>query len=183
MKDGTKLGILALATSLALSAGDASAALATYEYSSNAVNHCQAFTPGPANTIRNRVVGSENVGTAPMNVACNFGSMTNGAAGQAPPTSIYVYFSNNSAAAITIKCTLLTGYMGSSSSYMVSKSVEVPAHSTTADYSLDWSAADNPDQPATDLGDPLVGINCVLPPGAVINDTYIQQTMDNGVGN
>lgn len=183
MNNGLKLGIVALATSLALAGGDASATSASYEYSSNAVNYCQAFTPGPANTIRNRVVGSENVGTATMNVACNFGSITNGAAGQTNPTAIYVYFSNTSAAAITVNCSLLTSYMGSSSAYVVSKSVEIPAHSTTADYSLEWTWEDNPDQPATDLGDSLVGINCTLPHGAVINDTYVQQTMDNGVGN
>jgi hypothetical protein len=156
--------------------------LATYEYSSNAVNHCQAFTPGPANTIRNRVVGSENVGTAPMNVACNFGTMYNGAAGATPPTSVYVYFSNTSSAAITINCTLLTSYMGSSSAYTVSKSVEVPANSTGADESLSWTAADNPEEGATNLGDYLIGINCSLPHGGVINDTYVNQSMDNGVG-
>jgi hypothetical protein len=182
MNDGFKLGMLALATALALPTGGANASVATYTYYSNAVNYCQAFTPGPANTIRNRVVGSENVGTAPMNLACNFGSIYNGANGVTPPSAITIYFSNTSAVAITIKCSLMTGYMGSYSAYLSSKSVEVPAHSTDADYSVSWNASDNPDQPATSLGDYLLGINCIMPPGAVANDTYVDQRMDNGVG-
>jgi hypothetical protein len=146
----------------------------------NAVDHCQAFTPGPANTIRNRVVGAENVGTANMNVACNFSSMTNGAPGGKPPHLLYMYFSNNSASDITISCTLLTGYQGDSNTYAVTKSAAVPAHAVNTGF-LSWAAADNPNASATDLGSYLIGINCTLPPGGVINDTYLYQVLENGV--
>ena len=78
MNNGLKLGLLSVAAGLAMHAGNANAELALHTISGNAVNYCQAFTPGPANTIRNRVVGSENVGPNAMNVACNFHSVSDG---------------------------------------------------------------------------------------------------------
>lgn len=172
-------GLSTLATAMALHAADANAAVAPHTFRANAVNYCQAFTPGPANTIRNRVVGSENVG-ATMNVACAFHSLTNGAVGAGNPRTLQVYFSNNTAAAISITCTLLTGYQGQSSGYAVSKTATVAAGSQ-ASTSLSWTQADNPTAGATDLGNRFVGINCTLPTGAVINDTYLTWDMDNGV--
>lgn len=183
MNNGFKLALLSIAAGLAMQAGTADAAVATQTLAGNAVNYCQAFTPGPANTIRNRVVGSENVGPNTMNVACAFHSMYNGdPTNTSNPTGLWVYFSNNKTADLTVTCTLLTGYQGSSTTYAVTKSVVIPAGSQ-ADTSLSWTYEDNPeyDLGATDLGNQLVGINCTLPVGVVINDTYMDWTMDNGV--
>jgi hypothetical protein len=180
MNTGLKLMLLSVAASLALHAGRAGAVVYPHMFSANAVDYCQAFTPGPANTIRNRVIGAENVGTAPINVACDFHTMFNGT-GSPNPTFVAVYFSNNSANAITINCTLLTSYQGGTG-YAVAKSVDLPPHQQNFK-SVEWSGADNPGQPAggTDLGDSLVGVNCLLPPGGVINDTYLLWNQDNGV--
>ena len=157
------------------------AGLAQHSVTSNAINYCQAFTPGPANTIRNRVVGAENVGTT-MNVACNFHSMTNGAAGASAPTMLRVYFANNNpSGTITVSCTLLTGHQGMSGAYAVSKTTGPIAPGGVEQDSLAWTAADNPVPGATTLGSSLVGINCTLPTGAVINDTHLHWTMDNGL--
>lgn len=179
MNKFTTVGLSALTAATALFCADAQAAVVEHSIISNAVNYCQAFTPGPANTIRNRVVGSENVG-ATMNVACNFHSMGNNAAGLTSPRRLSIYFSNNSAAAISITCTLLTSFQGSGSGYAVSKTVSVAAGSQ-ATQNLTWSQTDNPTAGATDLGSRLIGVNCTLPTGAVINDTYLYWNQDNGV--
>lgn len=180
MQPTFKLALLSVAACLALNAEDAAAGVTQHSSVANAVNYCQAFTPGPANTIRNRVVGSENVGPNTMNVACNFHSVNNGALTATNPTSLWMYFSNNSGAPITISCTLMTGWQGSPTAYAVTKSVEVGAGSQAVKF-LNWTAVDNPTPGATDLGNRLVGVNCTLPVGAVINDTYVNWNMDNGL--
>lgn len=185
MNNALKFGLLATGLGLAMNATTARAAVVYYNFDSNAVNYCQAFTPGPANTIRNRVVGSENVGAATMNVACNFHSMFGENINATNPTDLFVYFSNNNTSgSLTVTCTLLTSYQGSPGLYTVTKTTApIPAGSTSADgIGLTWNASDNPDATATDLGTDLVGINCSLPHGAVINDTYLYWQQENGVG-
>lgn len=185
MNNALKFGLLATGLGLAMNATTARATVVYYDFDSNAVNYCQAFTPGPANTIRNRVIGAENVGTATMNVACNFHSMY-GAPATTNPSDLYVYFSNNNASGdITVTCTLLTGFQGQGGTdqYTVTKSVVVPPGVAPPNQQpgLEWHAADNPNLGATDLGTDLVGINCALPHGGVINDTYLYWQQDNGI--
>jgi hypothetical protein len=81
-----KLCLLAVVSGLSLHPGHARAVVLTHHLFANGVDFCQAFTPGPANTIRNRVVGPENVGTAPINVACDFFSEYNGTGSSNPVT-------------------------------------------------------------------------------------------------
>lgn len=181
MNNALKFGLLATGLGLVMNATTARAAVMYYDFDSNAVNYCQAFTPGPANTIRNRVVGAENVGTATMNVACNFHSMFGGASAT-NPSDLYVYFSNNNTTgSITISCTLLTGFQaqGDANQYTVTKSVVV---APGLQGGIEWHPADNPNAGATDFGTDLVGINCALPHGGVINDTYLYWQQDDGVG-
>lgn len=177
MKTVVNVGLSVIAIALAFP-GQAQAAVAEHVVVSNSVNYCQAFTPGPSNTIRNRVVGAENIGST-INVACNFPLLNNGAAGGTVPTELEVWFSNNGTAAVTVSCTLLTGYQGDTAAYAVTKSVAIPVG--TAQRFLSWAAADNPTSGATTLGSSLIGINCSMPTNAVINDTYVFWQMDNGV--
>ncbi len=182
MNTTLKMGLLVASIGMALSATQANAAVANHSFQSNAVNYCQAFTPGPSNTIRNRVLGAENIGTS-IAVACNFHSMFNGAAGNTPPTSVQMYFSNNSAAAVTVTCTLLTGYQteGGTAQYSKTKTTAAIPAGGTGQRSLSWLPADNPVAGATNLGNYLIGINCTLPTGAVMNDAYLNWSADNGV--
>ena len=175
----TRSALATLGLAFAASCLPAHAEVATHELMSNAISKCQAFTPGPTNTIRNRVVGSENIG-AKMNVACAFDMMTNGAT-SASPKSLVVYFSNNGTSPVTVTCTLLTGYQGDSGMYMVTKTTAPIGPGGTDQQYLQWDATDNPSFGATDLGNQLVGINCALPTNAVINDTYLDWDQDNGV--
>jgi len=181
VNNALKFGLLATGLGLAMNATTARADVGYYDFDSNAVNYCQAFTPGPANTVRNRVIGSENVGTATMNVACNFHSMYGGASAT-NPSDLYVYFTNNNTTgSITISCTLLTGYQGQTgpAAYAVTKSLVLNAGDNLG---LEWHATDNPTPASTDFGTDLVGINCALPHGGVINDTYLYWQQEDGVG-
>jgi len=144
----------------------------------NTPAHCQAFTPGATNTVRNRVVGSENVG-ATMNVACTF---EKGFSIHATPvTLVEMWFSNNATSgSVTINCTLLTGSQGWAGAVVINKSVSIAA-GPGQDF-LQFSAGDTADPGDTSLGSELVGVNCTLPPHAVINDTYIYWNDEDGVG-
>lgn len=178
MKSAIKFGLLAVGCGIAMQASIAQAAVSQHWFDGNSVNYCQAFTPGPSNTIRNRVIGAENVGDKTINVACNFASLW-GEAGAANPNDLQVYFSNNNASgSVAITCTLLTSYQASGEGYASTKTVDVAAG---AQESLEWTAADNPVANATDLGNDLIGINCAMPKGGVINDTYFGWMQDDGV--
>lgn len=163
--------------SLLLHAGDANAVLAQHRYSSNAVNYCQAFTPGPSNTIRNRVIGSENIGTVPVAVACSMMTTSNGDALAAPPHRLEAFFSNRTAASMSVTCTMLTGHDGESNAYAVNKTTTVPAAGRS---SVSWTQADHP-LGASTLGNDQIGFNCTLPPNMIITDIYMYWNQDNGV--
>lgn len=182
MSNALKIGLIALASGTVLHASQTHAGISTHRLFSNPVNHCQAFTPGPANTIRNRVVGAENIGP-PIAVACNFHSTANGLASSDPPYQLTVFFANNnSSGTITVTCTLLTGGQASSNAYAVTKTTAaIPAGGLTTT-SLNWTSLDNPTPGAIDLGNAYIGINCTLPTGAVINQTQLLWRQDNGVG-
>lgn len=183
MNTAIKVGLLATALGLVMHVPGANAEVTRHIIRGNAVNYCQAFTPGPTNTIRNRVVGAENIGPL-MNVACNFHSMDNGDASNEPPKQLFVnFFNTNAEGTIEVTCTLLTGRRGGSgpSSYAVPKTVSIPA-STFISRPLSWGPSDNPVDGATTLGNTLIGINCALPTGALIGDTFLNWDQDNGIG-
>jgi hypothetical protein len=179
--NSVKFGLTTLALAAALHVDTAEAAVAQHYTYSNSVNYCQAFTPGPANTVRNRVVGAENVGEAPIAVACNFASSWNGAAGNTAPTRVSMYFANNNPSeAVIVTCTMLTGYQTSIGYTVTKATTSIPAGGTSQ-RNLSWNAADNPSPGATTLGSSLIGVNCTLPQGAVINDIFFYWNADNGV--
>ena len=175
-----KAGLLVSGLGFAMAASNAQAALSQHEFDGNSINYCQAFTPGPANTIRNRAVGAENVGSVPINMACSWHS-TFGDSGATNPTSLDVYFYNNSSAAMTVTCSMFNGYQsqGGTGQYLSTKTTASIAPGKQVD--IFWDKTDNPNTGATDLGNNLININCTLPPGAVANDTYLYWTQDNGV--
>lgn len=182
MNNMLKTGLLTLGLGIAFCPADAGAAVVAHTAFSNAVNHCQAFTPGPTNTVRNRVVGSENIGE-PIAVACNFTTLLNGAVGQTNITSVAVFFTNNSGVPATVTCTMLTGTSagigGAGTTYSVVKSTAAMAPGGAG--SASWSTADNPTPGAVDMGNLLVGVNCTLPTNVIMSATRVMWTTDNGV--
>ena len=168
---------LTAAAGFALAAPSAMATVSTYETVFNGPAVCQAFTPGPTNTIRNRVLGAENVGTAAISVACDV--MQRFGVGTTPITGLDVWFSNNNASGtVAVTCTLLTGYQ-TGSNIAVSKTVNV---TVGAQAKMAWVATDFGTS-ATTFPNYFAGVNCTVPPGIVINDLHVFQPEDTGVGN
>lgn len=171
----TLFGTLAIATVLVVAA-DAQAVSSVYINDANAPARCQAFTPGPTNSIRNRVTGSENIGAA-MNVACAFESVSSYDYGT-EPYAAGVQIANNGSSAFTVTCSELSGYFGDSGVVLNKTSGSIaPGGSAYIEFTPD----DTPDTGDTDLGSYAVGINCSLPTHAVMSETYSLWTDEDGV--
>lgn len=164
MKAGICTAALSAALGLGFASAPAGAAVETVFNWSVAPSHCQAFTPGVTNTIRNRVSGAENIGAA-MAVACSFENIATGQGGL--NKSVTMFFYNNTAAPMTIDCTNLNGYFGSVVS-TINKTVVV--NPGTSGY-IAFSAADTPSTTDTNLGSFYSGVNCTLPTGAIMTAT------------
>lgn len=176
MNNSIKAGLLTIAIGTAFVAAEAKAALVPYTSGANAPGRCQAFTPGVTNTIRNRVVGSENIG-APIAVACDFEVEFSNTSTNA--VEIEMWFSNNGTSGpLTVNCTMLNGWQGADGAVAVNKSVSVAAGIQS---DIIFNSDDTPDPADTDLGFVIVGVNCTLPTNAVINDTYVTWFDENGV--
>ena len=182
MNNILKTSLLTLGLGIAVCSANANAAVATHSTWSNALNYCGAFTPGVADTLRNRVIGVENIGSSPIAVACNYASFFNGAAGNTNLHTVGVYFTNNSAVPVNVTCSLLTGTSGGISSgsaaYLVTKTTAIAAGSPGM---IGWTVADNPTAGAMDLGNLMVGVNCNLPTNVVMSATNLRGTADNGI--
>jgi hypothetical protein len=171
-----KASLLTVAVGIAFASANSRAAIVAYGSAANAPGRCQAFTPGPSNTIRNRVVGSENIG-APIAVACDFETTFSEVSTNA--VAVDMWFSNNATTGpVTVACTMLNGFQGADGAVAVNKTVSV-TNGTQAEIAFD--SDDTPDTTDTDLGFILVGVNCTLPTNAVINDTYVFWGDENGV--
>ncbi len=177
MNNCIKTGLLTIALGTVFATTDTNAAQVVYGSAANAPGRCQAFTPGVTNTIRNRVVGSENIGSSPIAVACAFETGFSSVSSNA--LALDLWFSNNGTSGpVDVNCTLLTGWQGASGAVAVNKSTSVVAGTQSVIF---FEGDDLPGQPET-LGFVVVGTNCTLPTGAVINDTYTYWSDEDGVG-
>ena len=180
MNASVKASLLTLAVSAMFAPVNGNAAEIGQIMASSAMAHCQSFTPGVTNTIRNRVIGSENIGDASIGIACAF-EVDAGAMTPDGVQSIKLFFNNHSAAAIDITCTAAVGVEGSFS-FFVSKTTNVAADTIPSggpSASVEFTPADS-GSPDPGFGDYLVGLTCQLPKGAVIEDTYVAYAVDNG---
>ena len=174
MNNLAKAGMLTIALGAVFATADSNAALVVYGSAANAPGRCQAFTPGPSNTIRNRVVGSENIGS-PIAVACDFeAGVSNNSTNV---VAVDMWFSNNGTSGpINVNCTMLNGWQGATGAVLVNKSVSVTA-GTQSEIFYDGDDLGGADT----LGFSVVGVNCILPTNAVINDTYVYWGDEDGV--
>ncbi len=166
---------LAIATVLVVAA-DAQAVSSVYINDANAPARCQAFTPGPTNTVRNRVTGSENIG-ATMNVACAFESVASYDYGT-EPYAAGVQIVNNGSTAFTVSCSELSGYFNNAGVVLNKTSASIAPGGSE---NIEFTADDTPDTGDTDLGSYAVGIVCNLPTHAVMSETYSFWTDEDGV--
>jgi hypothetical protein len=133
-----------------------------YYVSSNAVDKCQAFTPGVTNTIRNRVIGAENVGANAIAVACNFELAEVYGGGSVTTDDVHLYFKNGGSSNVTVSCSLLPGNVEDGFGTVVSDSVELAADATgSVDFAGPWQV----------FG---IGVTCNLPPHVTITETLIR---------
>ena len=168
--------VVTIAIGIAFLVADAHAEPSIYINDANAPARCQAFAPGPTNTIRNRVTGAENIGAA-MNVACAFESVSSLDDGQ-PPYAAGVQIANNGNAEFTVTCSELSGYFGDSG-VIINKTTGSVAPGAS-EY-VEFTAADTPDTGDNDLGYYAVGIVCNLPSHGVIGETYVDWVDEDGV--
>ena len=176
-----KMGLLTLAIGSVFSATDSRAAVSVHFSDSNAVNYCQAFTPGVTNTIRNRVIGAENIGTASVALACNYTTAHNqNDASNQDLDGVFQVFYNNSTASVTISCTLATGTPGFNFGDAYSSTKTVTLAPATAGF-INFSGADNPTPTAT-LNNGVVGVNCLLPKNAIATDVELSWKAEDGIG-
>jgi hypothetical protein len=176
MNIAMKSSLATLAAAAAFAAANAGAVSQIYMNDANAPAHCQAFTPGPTNTVRNRVTGSENIGAA-MNVACAFENVSSLESGS-PTIAVGLQVGNNGNYPFTVTCSELSGYFGDAG-MVITKTTESinPGSSTYVDFDSD----DTPDEEDTDLGSYSAGIVCNLPSYAVMSETYALWADEDGV--
>ncbi len=161
-----KVTLITAGLGLALGVSTPADAVGRY-ITSNAVDKCQAFTPGVTNTIRNRVVGAENVGAGPIAVACVFELNEIAGAGSVDVSNVQLYFVNGGGAPTTVTCTLLTG-----NSNGPGPSVGGAQTLTTASMA---AAGGTGNVAFGGVGGVFgVGVNCNLPSSVTIAATLIQ---------
>lgn len=131
-------------------------------YSSNAVDKCQAFTPGISNTIRNRVIGAQNIGTTAIAVACVFEMEQLYGQGSVTIDDVQLTFTNGDAAQTSVSCTLLPGSDG------------VYGTAVNATVVIAAGAQGNVSFAGPFTGLYGMGVNCTLPPNVTINTTIFR---------
>ena len=169
-----RMSLTTMALGLGLASASSNAAVETYYNEGNAPRHCQAFTPGVTNTIRNRVTGAENVGASPIAVACAFENVGSGVASFTASATVAIY--NGSESSQTITCSGLAGYFGNVVGSVITKSVTL-APSTAGTITI--NAADTPSTTDTDLGSWRYGMNCTVPTAVTLTWTRATWTDDD----
>jgi hypothetical protein len=137
-------------------------------YHQNAAADCQGALPAFAGTLRARPLGLGNEGAAPAFVTCSFPTVGDGGVFRRLST----YWTNNTAASITVNCTGVAGFQRGDTAYMPKSVVVAPG----AYAGIAWEAIDNG-------GIPLVApasMSCSVPPGAVLMDMYIYFDVEIG---
>ena len=172
MNPCVKASLLTLVISAAFAPVAGNAEEVPQVIASSSMAHCQAFTPGVTNTITNRVIGSENTGTKNIGIACAFevDAATMTADGV---QSVTLFMNNHGTAAFNISCTLATGFEGDFT-YFISKTTNIlPGVQNSVTFTPEDAGSED-----AGFGDFLVGLTCVLPPKAIVNDTYVAYTVD-----
>ncbi|MBJ6977907.1 hypothetical protein JG616_01010 [Luteimonas sp. MC1782] len=130
---------------------------------------CQASLPMSELAIRKRplTIQNDSVDTGAW-VTCGF-EFDSGYAAGGMATLVDAYFTNYSSTAQTLNCSGVTGYEGGENEY-VGLTLELAPGATGEDANLFWYADDFE---GGGMSTGLVMINCYLPPGVGINDSYV----------
>lgn len=172
MKIVSRTSLLVLAIGGLFSAANASAADVTFYQSSTMSGNCQSFEPGVTNTLRNRALGVENVGSATLGLACSFEPQTTGSGVPTSYTSLTLWFHGTVGQVVT--CTVLAGHYWSASSFM-SQSVALDASGNGV---LTWNSGTT--NWATTTGKYGLSATCMLPPGVWATNSHLTYVAGNG---
>lgn len=168
MKLATTIAGLTLAVAAVYSTPTAAQEIPFHTYAASPVARCQGSLPVFESLLRKRPLAIQNDSSEPTWIACGFeldayNADTGGA------VMVDAFFTNYSDTAVTLTCSGVTGFEGGANEY-VSLSVEIPPHTGNEDGNLFWF---EDDFEGGGMGTGLISINCRLPAGVGINDTYV----------
>lgn len=162
-----KLATTIAGLTLAVAAAYSTPAIAQYQVDPSApAARCQASLPMSELALRKRPLTMQNDSTtdsAWITCAFPFDAYNNFA------VMVDAYFTNYSDVEQTLTCSGVTGYEGGDNEY-VSLSATLAPGANGEDGNLYWVDTDFEEG---GMGTGLVMINCLVPPGVGINDTYI----------
>ena len=146
---------VALLAAATLVGGQAQAATILRNNLIQAVASCQGNLPNSEGSLRKRPLAVANEGTTSAFVTCGFQDINNNPSGT---QSVTVYFINNSAADVTVNCTLVNGILNAAlfDITYLPKSIVVTAGNVNA---VGWSAG--ADNEGTNFVAP--SLSCALP--------------------
>lgn len=133
---------------------------------------CQPALPAFDGSFRKRPLAMQNEGTSTAFVTCAFGGVFNGVPSQ---KTLTIGFTNNTAAAITVNCTLVDAHAGVLTPTYFPKSISVPPAGSPVALLL-WDFAENGGIRFT-----YPAASCALPPGTGVQVT--NHTFDEEIGN
>jgi hypothetical protein len=170
MKLATGFALLTIAVASAYSIS-ANAVETDHANGTNPTARCQGALPAFETQIRKRPLAVQNEGTANSFITCSFETDVGNATGNAP-VLLDTYFSNNTAAAINLSCTAVTGFQGGESNEYLNQTITIPANGQG---NLFWTDTDF----ENGIASGLISISCNIPRGVGINDTYIYWVADD----
>jgi len=130
---------------------------------------CQLSVPTTSSKVRPRATGMRNEGTDNEFVICQYASTSSAY------TLANLYFQTIDGADHTMQCTGMRGTSAGGDAYYSTKS----GNTDVAGYrKFSWTPADFGE--ATDFGNPMFSVTCILPAGAAIIATEAAYTEDVG---
>lgn len=132
---------------------------------------CQPALPTFDGAFRKRPLAMQNEGTSTAFLTCAFGGIFNGVPSA---KTVTVGFTNTTAAAITVNCTLVNAHAGVQNPTFFPKSISVPPAGSPVAL-LIWTGAENNNVAFT-----YPAASCALPPGIGVQVT--NHTYDEDVG-
>jgi hypothetical protein len=158
-----------LAGAIGAYAETACAAMTERSYQQNAAAYCQGALPAFAGTLRARPLGLGNEGNAGAFVTCSYtfaGDFFN------PTKRLYLFFTNNTAANLTINCTGVFGTQRTSPVFIPKSVVVAPGVNAQMQFTAANSGVADLEAPAN--------VSCSLPPGVVMLDSEIAFDVEIG---
>lgn len=127
---------------------------------------CQGALPAFETAIRKRPLAIQNEGTTPSFITCGF-EFDAGDAIDNSALMVDTYFTNNTAAPVSLTCTAVTGWQTGDNEFVSLTEVIQPGAQSEE---MAWFAEDFT---GGGMASGLVAISCALPVGVGVNDTYV----------